>query len=160
MEESQQVVDVIRKNSVARHHTPATSAGSTGLTPLTEQTPNPMSPQVQPAPGPGPQAQSHRQFPNQHRYTLVDPGSAQPGSSSPPLRTDSPSYARPAGRPPGQRSQTLPSPAPPQGAPQDQNANESSQPPSTRPAVKGPMTFAEMGIQAKKLESNSDCVIM
>jgi len=158
IEESQQVVDVIRRNSVVRHHAPASSAGSSGLTPLTEQTPNPMSPQVQPVPGP--QAQPHRQFPNQHRYTLVDPGSAQTGNSPPPSRTDQPGYARPAGRPPGQRTQTFPSPAPPQGPPQDQNADGGSQPPSARQAVKGPMTFAEMGIQAKKLESNQDCMIM
>ena len=54
---------------------------------------------------------------------------------------DPPSYARPVGRPPGQRTGSTPSPVlPPQ-----------------RPAAKGPTTFAEMSIQGVKLEEK-ECV--
>jgi hypothetical protein len=43
-----------------------------------------------PAKTPPPQ----RQFPNQHRYALVDPGANSTGVSPPPSRTESPSCAR------------------------------------------------------------------
>lgn len=163
LEDSRQVVEVIRKNSVARHNAHGSgAAASPNLVPVAEQAPpHAMSPQVQPPPGPGSQAQAqaHRQFPNQHRYTLVDPGAGSAGNSPPPSRTDSPSYARPAGRPPGQRAGSIPSPALPQGGPQDQDVDGGSQPPPARAAVKGPTTFAEMGIQGVKLEEK-ECVIM
>ena len=61
----------------------------------------------------------------------------------PPSRTDPPSYARPVGRPPGQRTGNIPSPVlPPE-----------------RAAAKGATTFAEMGIQGMKPEEK-ECVIM
>ena len=63
---------------------------------------------------------------------------------------DSPGYARPAGRPPGQRTGSMPSPALP---PYTEGFGGASQaPPPQRPAAKGPTTFAEMGIQGVKLE--------
>lgn len=71
---------------------------------------------------------------------------------------DSPGYARPAGRPPGQRTGSTPSPAMPPGGTQDQDG-PGSQPPPARPAAKGPTTFAEMGIQGVKLEEK-ECLIM
>lgn len=173
LEDGRQVVEVIRKNSVARQHGPA-GTGAPVLPPVSEQTPVP-SPQVPqglpppapaqaPAPGPAPGSGPGpaRQFPNQHRYTLVDPGSGS-GGSPPPSRTESPSYARPAGRPPGQRagSTPMPSPAIPQGAPDAGEGLGRGQgsPPPGAPRVKGPTTFAEMGIQGVKLEEK-ECVIM
>ena len=62
---------------------------------------------------------------------------------APPLRMDLPSYARPVGRPPGQRTGNIPSPVlPPQ-----------------RVAAKGPTTFAEIGIQGVG-PKEKECVIM
>jgi hypothetical protein len=165
VEDSRQVVDVIRKNSTARQHGPGSGAGVGGtpvLPPVTEQQQQPpppamyaMSPQVPQAPA---QAPPQRQFPNQHRYTLVDPGAHSAGVSPPPSRTESPSYARPVGRPPGQRTGSMPSPALPPGGPDMEGAG-ASQPPPQRAAGKGPTTFAEMGIQGVKLEEK-ECVIM
>ncbi|KAI6043888.1 HCP-like protein [Pisolithus marmoratus] len=155
LEDGQRVVDLIRRDSIAR--------------------PAVQDPQSPPAPAQGMPAirenvtpasvnagthlpQGARQFPNQHRYTLVDPGSASPGGPPPP-RTQSPTYARPAGRPPAQRTASAPS----QGGIL-QNGSEGSggvQPPSKqRPAAaKGPTTFAEMGIQGARLEGK-ECMIM
>lgn len=161
LEDGRQVVEVIRKNSTARHHGHGSSAAPTPvLPPVAEQPPaHTMSPQIQQGPSAPPQAPPQRQFPNQHRYTLVDPGSGSAGGASPPLRTDSPSYVRPAGRPPGQRAGSIPSPAPPQGGPQDVNGDIHQQPLPGRQTAKGPTTFAEMGIQGVKLEEK-ECVIM
>ncbi|KAH0835866.1 HCP-like protein [Lanmaoa asiatica] len=162
LEDGRQVVEVIRKNSIARHHAHGSGAAPTPvLPPVVEQPPahamSPHMPQAHGAPpGPGPQAPPSRQFPSQHRYTLVDPGSSSAGGSPPPPRTDSPGYARSAGRPPGQRAGSMPSPAPPQGGPQDVGGDA---PPPARQQVKGPTTFAEMGIQGVKLEEK-ECVIM
>ena len=166
LEDSRQVVDVIPKNSTTRHHAHGSGAGGTPILPpvteLHQQQPPPpvvhamnMSPQVPQGPPQGPPPQ--RQFPNQHRYTLVDPGANSAGNSPPPSRTDSPGYARPAGRPPGQRTGSMPSPALP---PDTEGFGGASQaPPPQRPAAKGPTTFAEMGIQGVKLEEK-ECVIM
>ncbi|KIJ61884.1 hypothetical protein HYDPIDRAFT_95685 [Hydnomerulius pinastri MD-312] len=174
MEDSRQVVEVIRRTSIARQ--PAQGPGPAPgpmLPPVAEQpVANSTSPRMNQGPGPGPGQglqgpgqgpQPSRQFPNQHRYTLVDPGSGSAGSSPPPSRTQSPGYARPAGRPPGQRQGSggpggIPSPMPPQGGPQDMDG-DMHQPPPSRPAVKGPTTFAEMGIQGAKLEEK-ECIIM
>ena len=170
IEDGRQVVDVIRKNSAARHHAhgsgPPAGAGvgtTPVLPPVTEQQPPPhamnMSPQVPQAPVQAP-PQPQRQFPNQHRYTLVDPGANSAGVSPPPSRTDSPGYARPAGRAPGQRTGSMPSPAlPPDMEGPGGQGQGASQPPPQRPAAKGPTTFAEMGIQGVKLEEK-ECVIM
>lgn len=159
------MVEVIRKNSTARHHVNGSGAAPTPvLPPVAEQLPaHTMSPHMQQGlgvpPSPEPQAPSHRQFANQHRYTLVDPGSNSAGGASPPLKTDSPSYARPAGRPPVQRAGSVPSPVTAQGGPQDVDINGPQQPPPARSSGKGPTTFAEMGIQGVKLEEK-ECVIM
>ena len=166
IEDDRQVVDVIRKNSTARHHAhgsgPPAGAGvwtPPVLPPVTEQQPPPhamnMSPQVLQAPAQAP-TQPQRQFPNQHRYTLVDPGANSAGVSPPPSRMDSPGYARPAGRAPGQRTGSMPSPGLP---PHMEGPGASQPPPPQRPAAKGPTTFAEMGIQGVKLEEKV-CVIM
>jgi hypothetical protein len=94
VEDSRQVVDVIRKNSTARQHGPGSGAGTPVLPPVTEQQqqqpPPPvmyaMSPQVLQTPAQAPPPQ--RQFPNQHRYTLVDPGANSAGSvAAPPERS-------------------------------------------------------------------------
>ncbi|KAF8843893.1 HCP-like protein [Paxillus ammoniavirescens] len=148
LEDGEQVLNVIRKNSVARHpaHAPGPTLGPT-LPPVAEQPA--ASPRINQGSvaGASQGPQPSRQFPNQHRYTLVDPGSGSntAGSSPPPSRTESPGYARPAGRPPGQRTGSagpggISSPMPPQPA-------------------KGPTTFAEMGIQGVKLEEK-ECIIM
>ncbi|KAG8216706.1 HCP-like protein [Butyriboletus roseoflavus] len=167
MEDGRHVVEVIRKNSTARHHAHGSGAAPTQfLPPVVEQPSQAMTPQIQQglgAPlGPGPQAALNQQFPNQRRYTLVDPGANPTGLASPPPplpNADSPSYARQAGRPPGQRTGSMPSPAPPQGGPQDMDGEASQQPPPGRHPPKGPTTFAEMGIQGVKLEEK-ECVIM
>lgn len=170
MEDARQVVDVIRNTSIARHHPHGSGGGAApSLGSVVEQTSTPphgMNAQVPPpgsqAPTPGPpQGQGPRQFPNQHRYTLVDPGSGSyaGNGSPPPGRADAPSYARPAGRPPGQRAGSTPMPSP--GPLQDQFEDGESlqaQPPA-RQAARGPTTFAEMGIQGAKLEQK-ECVIM
>jgi hypothetical protein len=114
-----------------------------------------MSAQVLETPAQAPPPQ--RQFPNQHRYTLVDPGAISAGSVAAP-RTESPSYARPVGCPPGQRTGSMPSLALPPGWP-DMEEPGASQPPPQRAAGKDPTTFAEMGIQGVKLEEK-ECVIM
>ncbi|KAG9313607.1 HCP-like protein [Chiua virens] len=157
MEDGRQVVDVIRKTSVARHHG-QTGAPPPVLTPVTEQ--SQASPQMQPAYSPAP-APTQRQFPSQHRYTLVDPGAGPTaGQSPPPMVADSPSYARPAARPPAQRVGSLPTPAAPQGPYNaDTGGSPTPQQPPARSAAKGPTTFAEMGIQGVKLEEK-ECVIM
>ena len=166
IEDGRQVVDVIWKNSTARHHAhgsgppaPAAAGSTPVLPPVTEQQPPPhamnMSPQVPQAPAQAP-PHPQRQFPNQHRYTLVDPGANSAGVSPPPSRTDLPGYARPAGRAPGQRTGSMPSPALP---PDMEGLGVSQPPPPQRPAAKGPTTFAEMGIQGVKLEEK-ECVIM
>ncbi|KAL4079382.1 HCP-like protein [Scleroderma citrinum] len=158
LEDGQRVVDVIRKNSNTRPvaQGPPVPAPNQPMSAIPENnTPANASPRVAQAPAPG---QPPRQFPNQHRYTLVDPGSA-PGSSSPPSRTQSPPYARQAGRPPGQRSASGPAPGP---APSNAGPPEDVPPPSRapqRPPARGPSTFAEMGIQGAKLEEK-ECVIM
>ncbi|KAF8137269.1 HCP-like protein [Boletus edulis] len=167
IDDGRQVVEVIRKNSVARHHAhgsgPIVGVGATpGLPPVNEREQAPVPAASPQGPGTGPSS-AQRQFPNQHRYTLVDPGSGSAGGSSPPLRTDSPSYARPAGRPPGQRAGSipLPSPALPASGP-DGDGDANGGPGQTAPPLpraKAPTTFAEMGIQGVKLEEK-DCVIM
>ena len=164
LEDSRQVVDVIRKNSMTQYHAHGSGAGAGAgaggtpiLPPVTEphqQQPPPqvmhamnMSPQVLQGPPQGPPRQ--RQFPNQHRYMLVDPGANSAGNS--------PGYARLAGCPPGQRTGSMPSPALP---PDTEGFGGASQVPlPQRPAAKGPTTFAEMGIQGVKLEEK-ECVIM
>lgn len=154
LEDSQRVVDLIRKDSIARpaaqdpQSPPASTQGVPGI--LQNIPPADVNANAHPS-------QGSKQFPNQHRYTLVDPGLALPGAMSPP-RTQSPAYARPAGRPPAQRTASAPSP----GGMPTQTGPEGSgvQPPSKqRPAAKGPSTFAEMGIQGARLEEK-ECVIM
>lgn len=135
----------------------------------------------------GPTQAQPRAYPTQQRYTLVDPGT---GSIpvSPPVMGNSgfgslpqepgSSYARQAGRPPGQRSGSGPGPGPgpgpmpspvmhpaPNGAsggpgvgPERSEGAEHVQQ-TRRPPGKSPSTFAEMGIQGAKLEEK-DCVIM
>ena len=168
LEGRRQVVDVMRKNS-ARHHAHGSGAGAgAGGTPilplvteLQQQQPPPpvvyamdLSPQVPQDPPQAPPPQ--RQFPNQHRYTLVDPGANSAGNSPPPSRTDSPGYARPTGRPPGQRTGSMPSPALP---PDTEGFGGASQaPPPQHPAAKGSTMFAERGTQGVKLEEK-ECVI-
>lgn len=160
IEDSQRVVDLIRKNSETRPiaQAPPMAAPNQPMTTIPETNPAAnVSPRPRPAAPPG------RQFPNQHRYTLVDPGSGPSGGSSPPSRTQSPSSARQPGRPPGQRSASGPAPggmAPP--VPNAGGPPEDTPPPSRapqRPAAKGPATFAEMGIQGAKLEEK-ECIIM
>jgi hypothetical protein len=164
LEDGEQVLDVIRRNSVARHpaHGPGPALGPT-LPPVAEQPA--ASPRINQGSGAGPSQgpQPSRQFANQHRYTLVDPGSGSntAGSSPPPSRTESPGYARPAGRPPGQRAGSagpggIPS-MPPQAGPQDMD--DGPRPAPARSSAKGPTTFAEMGIQGVKLEEK-ECIIM
>lgn len=158
LEDSQRVVDLIRRDSIARSTAPdpqSPPAPAQGMSAIVENVP--------PA-GVNTNAhlsQSSRQFPNQHRYTLVDPGSASSRGPSPP-RTQSPqspTYARPAGRPPAQRTAS----APAAGGLPTQGGLEGSggvPPPSKqRPTAKGPSTFAEMGIQGARLEEK-ECVIM
>ena len=147
------LIDVIRKNSTARY-VPRTRigvgvgvrVGAGGVTtpvlpPVTEQQPPlhamNMSSQVPQGPAQAP-PQPQRQSPNQHRYTLIDPGANSAGVSTPPSRTDSPVYPWPAGRPPGQRMGNMPAVLPP-----DMEGPGASQPSTT---------FAEMGIQGVKLE--------
>ncbi|KAG1716818.1 hypothetical protein ID866_340 [Astraeus odoratus] len=165
LEDGRRVVDVIRKNSTSRPPVqgPLVPASGQGMGAIPENNPPAAA-----TPRIPPQGQGPRQFPNQHRYTLVDPGSGSPGASSPP-RTQSPtSYARPAGRPPGQRAASTPTPASPPmpnvsstgpAAPED--GGGAPQPPKVqqRPSGKGPATFAEMGIQGARLEQK-ECVIM
>ncbi|KAH7886822.1 HCP-like protein [Phlebopus sp. FC_14] len=159
IEDGRQVVEVIRRNSVVRPSAQAPGPVSgPALPPVAEQAANSPSPRI----NQGPAAQPPRQFPNQHRYTLVDPGSNSAGGSPPPSRTQSPSYARPTGRPPGQRTG---SGGPGQGVmsppmPSSQVAEgEVPQQAPTRAHVKGPTTFAEMGIQGARLEEK-ECIIM
>ena len=97
-----------------------------------------------------------RQFSNQYRYMLVNLSANSAGGLPPPSRTDSLSYARLAGRPPGQCMGSMPSPALPPGRPDMEGA---SQPLPQRPAAKGLKMFAEMGIQGVKLEEK-ECMIM
>lgn len=161
LEDGRQVVEVIRKNSTARQHAHGSGAApALVLPPVAEQPSQATSPPMQQGlgtpPGPG---SLQPQFPNQRRYTLVDPGANSTGNASPPPSTDSPSYARPAGRPPGQRTGSTPSPAPPQGGPHDMGGGAPQQPSSARQPARGPTTFAEMGIQGVKLEEK-ECVIM
>ena len=108
LEDGRQVVDVIRKNLTARHHAHGSGAGvSVGggtmpvLPPIIEQSPPPavhaMSMHL-PSPAPSFTTAGISQSTSVHagrpRCQLGSP---------PPSRTNSPSYARPAGRPTGQR---------------------------------------------------------
>ncbi|EIW78742.1 HCP-like protein [Coniophora puteana RWD-64-598 SS2] len=132
-EDTQQVVDLVRKNSRARQPRVTAAAGGPGsLAPVNEQA------------GAG-----QRQFPNQHRFTLVDPGSnpgTPPPGQSPPHR---------GGRPGGPQrvpsgTGSLPTPQPDQGAPLGGSAGGKKH---------APQTFADMGITTTKLEEK-ECVIM
>ena len=163
IEDSHQVVEHIRRSSSTRHPAGVASGAAPNLTPVTEQGQGavpghvaspPMSQGASPGTTP---PHNQRHFPNQHRYTLVDPGSGSAGGSPPPSRTDSPSYARPAGRPPGQRGGSMPSPAMPPDADSPPGPGLGVSSPSQR--SKGPTTFAEMGIQGVRLEEK-ECVIM
>ncbi|KIK76997.1 hypothetical protein PAXRUDRAFT_168151 [Paxillus rubicundulus Ve08.2h10] len=163
LEDGEQVLDVIRRNSISRQpaHGPGLALGST-LPPVAEQPA--ASPRMNQGPGAGPNQGPHpsRPFPNQHRYTLVDPGANTVGSSPPPPKMESPVHGRPAGRPPGQRVGSagpggISSAMPPQVGPQDTDGEGLR--PAGRPPAKGPTTFAEMGIQGVKLEEK-ECIIM
>jgi len=160
IEDSQRVVDLIRKSSETRPITqaPPIPAPNQPMSAIPENNAAAnVSPRIRPA------GQNPRQFPNQHRYTLVDPGSGPSGNSLPPSRTQSPPSARQPGRPPGQRSASGPapggvtSPVPNAGGPPEDTPPPSKVP--QRPAGKGPATFAEMGIQGAKLEEK-ECIIM
>ncbi|KAG1726342.1 HCP-like protein [Suillus paluster] len=164
LEDGRQVMEMARKSSIVRQvqqqsppqvHAQLLSL-SEGSSP--SAMPQQLPPQQQPA---------QRQFANQHRYTLVDPGSG----SATPVRQQSPSqqpqaqqpaYARAAGRPPGQRQGSAPQPQPPAqaqgplGADRDRTPTpQAARAPGSKPAT----TFAEMGIQGAKLEEK-ECVIM
>ncbi|KAH7906763.1 HCP-like protein [Hygrophoropsis aurantiaca] len=166
IEDSRQVVDVIRKNSVARQAPPSSFSmpapqAQPPMAPLLEhpaQSPRPpptQDPMMGASPrlnGPG----AGRQFPNQHRYTLVDPGSGSAGISPPPSRNQSP-HGRPAGRPPAQRLPSSGLPTPQMGGPNGEVPGPAASP--RPPGQKAPTTFAEMGIQGAKLE-DKECVIM
>ena len=108
LEDGRQVVDVIRKNSTARHHAHGSGAGVTVgggttpvLPPVIEQPPPPaVHAMTMHLPSPAPSfttagiSQSTSVHAGRPRCQLGSP---------PPSRTNSPSYARPAGRPTGQR---------------------------------------------------------
>ncbi|KAG1888068.1 HCP-like protein [Suillus subluteus] len=162
-EDGRQVMEMARKSSIVRQHSPPQSPAH--MISLVENSSPSAVPQQLP-PQQQQQQQPQRQFAGQHRYTLVDPGSG----GAPPSRQQSPSqqpqpqpaYARAAGRPPGQRQGS----GPPQGqSPQAQaqvipgdrapTPQGSTRPPGPKP----PTTFAEMGIQGAKLEEK-ECVIM
>ena len=133
------------------------------VTELQQQAPPPvmhamsMGPQVPPAQAPPPQ----NVCPNQHMHMPVDPGVNSAGGLLPLSGTDSPSYARPAARPPGQRTDSMSSPALPPDieGPGGQGQEAFQAPPPQHPAVKGPTALAEMGVQGVKPEGN-ECVIM
>jgi hypothetical protein len=158
-EEGRQVMEMARRSSnvrSAQQYSPSQGQAQPAVVP--EGLPATI-PQQPPQP---PQQQGQRQFTNQHRYTLVDPGSG----SGPPSRQQSPSqpqpptYARPAGRPPGQRQGSGPPQGPPAQGPPQGGADRVPSPQAARPSgPKAPTTFAEMGIQGAKLE-DKDCVIM
>lgn len=157
-EDGKQVMEMARRSSTARQaqqqHSPPQSYAQPAVVP--EGLPSNI-PQQQL------QQQGHRQFTNQHRYTLVDPGSAPPSRQQSPAQQSQPTYARPAGRPPGQRQGSGPPQGPTaQGPPQGPlgSSDRVPSPQAARPPVpKPPTTFAEMGIQGAKLE-DKECVIM
>ncbi|KZT18804.1 HCP-like protein [Neolentinus lepideus HHB14362 ss-1] len=163
----QQVVEVIRRNSIMQpappaHHTPAPGPSRAGgglpagpaahLPPA--NTPPASHPSLATQVGVAtPRPNAARAHPQAQRYTLVDPGSGSgSGGAESPHRGQSPQRAQ--GRPPAQRVPSggalLPDPG--------HGAEGEASSPRPRPA-KGPATFEEMGFKSQKLEDR-DCVIM
>ena len=161
------IMENVRKNSMAPPIAVGAAAGAGGYgapqaggrLPTVGESPYP--PQSQPRPshsvrqkprpspegttgpqGPGPQ-QQQRPFQNAARYSLADPGSSP--SASP--RPTHPS----AGGPAPHRQ--------PSGQQQPPSGFESAPPAPASKPVKGPQTFAEMGI-ASTTAQKDDCIIM
>lgn len=153
---SAQIVEHIRKNSLAQRPPPGSGPGPAQGGPSPYAGPPPPRQGSGDAYGPPPpQNQSPpRAHPGAPRYGLTDPG-VGPGPG--PGRT-SPAGAGPGGRP--SHGRVASSSAVPQAQQQQQQQGGGSPTPASRPPpAKGPATFQEMGFQSQKLE-DKECVIM